>query len=288
MIKNLSFGYRLLLFFLLFFVGMSGFALDFDVSVDDEIRKNYNPSKLELESLPPLPKVNPTSDVRGANYGSVKRANQLPALSKPIEKPIISAIDRTTALKLPYGTKFKVKSLQGLSDSTREGSRISFSSVNSVTKSYVTIPQGTVFHGVVENSHNPQISGNGGLLVLKIDSMNYNGKNVSVNAKITKVNNKKVFINNVKGKRLYWHNVAKQVDKGDKFYKKTRRVSAKLSSNPIGTIISPIPTVIGMGTYAINFVGAPVAAIFSRGGRISIPMGTVFEIKLIESAYIPR
>lgn len=265
---------------------MPSFALNFDVSVDDEIRKNYNPSKLELENLPPLPNVKPAGNK--TNYGSTKPVNNLPTLSAPSQKPIISAIDRSTAVKLRSGTKFTVRSSQGISDSLRVGTRLSFVTQRAVNQTFVTIPQGTVFHGEVADSHTPQVSGNGGLLVLQIDSMNYQGRNIGVNAKITKANHKNIYVNNIKGKRQYWRNVARQVDKGDRFYKKTRRASAKLSGNPFGTIISPIPTIVGMGAYAINFVGSPLIGFFGTGGKISIPAGSEFEIKLLEDAYLPH
>lgn len=261
------------------------FALNFDVSVDEEIRKNYNPSKLEIENLPPLPNVKSTPQT--STIYNTKPASNLPQLSKPTQKPIISAIDKSTALKLRYGTKFIVRSQQGISDSLRVGSRLSFVLQRPVSQTFVTIPQGTVFYGEVIDSHTPQISGNGGLLVIKIDSMTYQGKNVPIDAKITKVNHKNVYINNIKGKRQYWKNVAKQVNKGDRFYKRTRRASAKLSGNPFGTIISPIPTIVGMGTYAVNLVGSPIIGLFGKGGRISVPAGSQFEIKLVEEAYLP-
>lgn len=268
------------------FWGAPSFALDFDASVDEEIRKNYNPSKLELENLPPVPNVK-SSTSNKTNYSSTKPVNNLPQLSAPVQKPIISAIDKSMARILPWGTKFTVKSVQGLSDSMRAGTRVSFVSQKPVTKRHVLIPEGTVFHGEIVDSHYPQKTGNGGLLVIKIDSMNFKGQNVSVNAKITKANYKKVFVNNIKGKRQYWKNVFKQVNKGEQFYKKTRRTSVKLSNNPVGAIVSPIPTVVGMGTYAVNLVGSPVVGLFGVGGRISIPAGSQFEIKLIEEAYLP-
>ena len=278
------------LFVLAFFVlvaGMPSFALDFDVSVDEEIRKNYNPSKLEMDNLPPLPRVKP-SNADNTNYTGTKPVNKLPQLSTPTQSPVITAIDRSTARVLPWGTKFTVKSLQGLSDSMRPGTRVSFVSIKPVTKKYIMIPEGTIFHGEVVDSHYPQKTGNGGLIVIKIDSINFKSKNISINAKITKANYKKIFVNNIKGKRQYWKNVSKQVNKGENFYRKTRRASAKLSNNPVGTIISPIPTVVGMGTYAINLVGSPVVGLFGTGGRVSIPAGSQFEIKLVEDAYLPN
>ena len=60
----------LILFNLCFIIGPAA-ALQLDLSIDEEIRKNYNPSKLEQENLPPLPKA---GDRNGAGAG--RRAGQ--------------------------------------------------------------------------------------------------------------------------------------------------------------------------------------------------------------------
>lgn len=270
------------------------FALEFDMSVDEEIRKNYNPSKLELESLPPLPNIQPAQTSKPISKPPLEPVDiqtkpigtTLPALTPATSKPTITKIDKSTAIRIPAGTKFKVKSYQAVSDGTRAGTRISFVSQAPVTKRYVTIQQGTVFKGEVVNSHYPQKTGNGGLIVLGVDSMVFKGSTVGINAKITKAKGKKIFFNNIKGQRKYWKGVANQINKGEQFYKKSRRVSAKFSDNPIGIIIAPIPTITGMAGYAINLIGSPLIALFCEGGRISIPAGSEFEIKLLEDAYL--
>jgi hypothetical protein len=239
-------------------------------------------------NLPALPKVAPTQN-QTQTGSSAPKTQPIPQTTKPqivVKNLPNSQIDKSTAIRIKKGTKFKVKSNAYLSDTTREGARFSFITTQPVTQRYVTIPTGTVFNAVVVNSHQPQISGNGGLLEISVDSINYKGRNIYANAKITKANHKKVFVNNIKGKRQYWKNVAKQVDKGENFYKKTRRTSAKLSDNPIGTVVSPIPTVVGMGAYAINLVASPITSIGSKGGKISIPAGSDFEIKLLEDTYL--
>ena len=43
--------------FVLFISAMPIYSLELDMSVDEEIRKNYNPSKLELEQLPSIPET---------------------------------------------------------------------------------------------------------------------------------------------------------------------------------------------------------------------------------------
>lgn len=271
---------------------MPVFALDLDTSVDDEIRRTYDPSKLE-QSLPSLPKTAPSQNTSPKNMP----APQTPPKSLPVTpdaKPQIGVkkfqndfkYDKSTAIRIKKGTKFRVKSNSVISDYLKEGARVSFTSVKPVTQRYVTITEGTRFTAVVKNSHMPQFTGNGGLIVLMVDSMTFNGQTRSVHAKITKANLKKIFFNNIKGKRAYWKGVAKQIDKGENFYKKTRRTSRKLADNPLGILISPIPTITGILVYAVNFAGSPLFAIWYKGGRISIPAGSEFEIKLLEDVYL--
>lgn len=264
-------------------------ALNFDVSVDEEIKKKYNTNKIEQDVLPPLPKVDTTTNK------AIQTPTQTQTTTTSIPKntptyttsvPTITKADKKDAIRIIRWTKFQVKSNQVISDWLREGNTVSFTSTAPVYKRNITIPAGTIFKGVIVDSHRPQITGNGGLIVLKVTSMNYNGKTIPLNAKITKANTKKIFFNNIKGKRQYWANVGKQIDKGENFYKKTRQTSSKLADNPIGWIISPIPTLFGIICYTATTATSPLLAIFSKGGNISIPAGSSFEIKLLSEAYI--
>lgn len=264
-------------------------ALNFDVSVDEEIKKKYNTNKIEQDVLPPLPKVDTTTNK------PIQTPTQTQTTTTSIPKntptyttsvPTITKADKKDAIRIIRWTKFQVKSNQVISDWLREGNTVSFTSTAPVYKRNITIPAGTIFKGVIVDSHRPQITGNGGLVVLKVTSMNYNGKTIPLNAKITKANTKKIFFNNIKGKRQYWANVGKQIDKGENFYKKTRQTSSKLADNPIGWIISPIPTLFGIVCYTATTATSPLLAIFSKGGNISIPAGSSFEIKLLSEAYI--
>lgn len=273
------------------------FAFELDTSVDEEIRKNYNPSALE-QNLPALPKTAPSQSA--TTKTTVTTTNKPPPVvpkTQPVSQPskpqlVIKKMDndykfdKSTAIRIKKGTKFRVRSNCVISDYQREGTRVSFTSIKPVTQRYITINEGTRFNAVVEDSHLPQFTGNGGLIVLMVDGIVVNGSTKSVHAKITKANMKKVFLNNIKGKRGYMKGVSRQVDKGENFYKKTRRTSTKLADNPVGLIISPIPTVFGAVVYAVNLVGSPVFAIWAKGSRISIPAGSEFEIKLLEDVYL--
>lgn len=273
------------------------FAFELDTSVDEEIRKNYNPSALE-QNLPALPKTAPSqSATTKTTATSTNKTTPVVPKTQPVSQPskpqlVIKKMDndykfdKSTAIRIKKGTKFRVKSNCVISDYQREGTRVSFTSIKPVTQRYITINEGTRFNAVVEDSHLPQFTGNGGLIVLMVDGIVVNGSTKSVHAKITKANMKKVFLNNIKGKRGYIKGVSRQVDKGENFYKKTRRTSTKLADNPVGLIISPIPTVFGAVVYAVNLVGSPVFAIWAKGSRISIPAGSEFEIKLLEDVYL--
>lgn len=297
----------------------SAFALELDMSVDEEIRKNYNPSKLELEqlpsipetehiqqtTLPALPKTTTTTTPKTSNTVTIPPA-QTTTSTQPVQPPkttpVIdysqntgkvknylpntSAKNDLTAIKIKKGTKFTVKSQTKVSDWNSAGAGMTFVSTNLVTQRYITLPAGTVFRGIVVESHQPQASGNGGLLVLKATSIQYKGKTYNIDAKITKANSKKIFFNNIKGERKYWKNVGAQIDKGEQIYQKSRKTSTKLSNNPIGVFVSPFPTIGGVIVYAVNLVGSPLLAIGAKGGHITIPAGTMYEIKLREDAYV--
>lgn len=289
---------------------MPAYSLELDMSVDEEIRKNYNPSKLELDALPPIPEIKNTAPKTPASTAnsisvptsvpqkSVSQTSTQPPKTVPstdfakntgkVKKdlPKTSTKDDFAAIKIKKGTKFLVKSQTAVSDYSRAGAVLSFVSLEPVTKRYITIPAGTVFKGVVVESHQPQATGNGGLIVLKADKLIYKGSTYSMDSRITKAGGKKIFFNNIKGKRQYWKGVGVQIDKGENFYQKSRRASKKLADNPVGVIISPIPTIAGVVVYAVNFVGSPLFSIYYKGGHISLPAGTLYEIKLNEDLYI--
>lgn len=292
---------KFLVLFLTFLIGeMPLFAFQLDMSVDEEIRKHYNPTKLEQENLPPLPKTSePTQSPSTPFNTTVVPSNtsvppkMVPIVTesprKKVEKKLPGTTlveDDFTAIKIKKGTKFKLKSNSVVSDYLREGAKVSFTSIEPVYQRYITIPVGTIFTATVVDSHMPQITGNGGLVVLSVEKVQFQGRNYNVYGKVTKANHKKIFFNNIKGKRAYLKGVSNQVDKGEAFYHKTRKTSKKLADNPIGVIVSPIPTIFGAVTYVVNLAGAPIFSIGHKGGRISIPAGSEFEIKLREDVYL--
>ncbi|MCM1339876.1 MAG: hypothetical protein NC191_09420 [Muribaculaceae bacterium] len=260
--------------FVLMFTLNSVSALEFDTSVDEEIKRKYNSSKLEYDVLPNLPKVSTPAAV----------PSSAPVFTEV--QPKITAVDKSKAVKIPAGTKFQVKSNQAVSDYTKEGATVSFTTLSPVYKKDITVPAGTKLYGTVTDVHPPQAAGNGGLLVIRLTGMTLNGSTSALDGKVTKANSKKIFFNNIKGKHQYWKGVAKQIDKGESFFKRTRQLSSKMSDNPVLMILSPVPTLVGYVGYAGCTILSPITGLSNKGGRISIPAGSQFEIKLRDEAYV--
>jgi len=263
---------------ILFVCSMPVYSLEFDTSIDAEIKSKYNSKQLEYDILPNLPKVNTTTPT------SVNTPKA--SLEYSIEKPQITKINPKNGIKIDKWTKFNANSNQTISDKSKAGTNISFTTTAPVYKKNITIPAGSKLYGTIVNTHPPQVTGNGGLIIVKIDSLTYNGKTYPINAKITKANYKKIFFNRIKGKRQYLKGVSKQVNKGENFYKKSNKVSSKMSSIPIVSLLSPLPTVVGAAGYTIQTVISPLTGLTNRGGSITIPAGSSFEIKLLDNAYI--
>ncbi len=265
-------------------------ALELDMSVDEEIRKKYDSSKLENTVLPPLPKIdnfqNKTTPINNTTTQQITSIPKVTPTYTTEVRPQITPADKKAVIKIFRWTTFKTKSNQKINNWLSVGSSVSFTTTAPVYKKNITIPTGTIFKGTITDVHKPQATGNGGLVVIKITSMTFNGKTYPVNAKITKANAKNIYLNNIKGQRQYWANAGKQVDKGEAFYQKARKTSTKLANNPIGIIISPIPTIVGVAGYTVNTAISPITSIFAKGGNVYIPTGSSFEIRLNESAYI--
>lgn len=258
-------------------------AYDLDTTVNKEIEQKYDSNKLNQDM-----KVN-----QSKNSSSSKKApkttpvfdNSTPVVSN-VSTKITNNTNSKTSVKIPSGTKFVVKSNANVSSWSGVNSLLSFSSVSPVYKANITIPAGTTFKGVITASHNGQITGNGGLVKIKITTMVLNGRTIQIEGKITKANSKNVFFNNIKGARQYLQGVDKKISQGVNFYNKAKNLSAKMSSNPVGTVLSPIPTITGWLGSAVCTVTSPVTGLVQKGKNVSLPSGTQYEIKLTQDAYI--
>ncbi len=264
------------------FLCMPAFAIGFDTSVDDEVRRNYNPSNLENGSeLPNLPKILNYCDEE--ILGPRLRPRSLMVTKSRIRD--LSEMEQSYAA-LKKGTTIKVKLLSSISGKTRKGTKISFVSLYPVSTTCYTLPMGTVFKGEILESHSPQFTGNGGLIVIKVNSVILNGGVQPVNAYITKVNSKNIFLNNIKGRRKYISSVFKSMKPGCSFFKKMLGVSGTLARDGSSILIAPFSLALGALAFSGNAVAAPALALFYKGESIYIPKGSSFEIRLAQDMFV--
>lgn len=258
-------------------------AFDLDMTVDDDIRSNYNSSKLikdthtdELETLPALP------DKLKSNTTNISNKN-----TQINTKPITNINDiHAGNTKIHKGTIFHVTNNSQISDSLIPGTTVKFKLNSPVIKNKYTIPKDAIFTGEITESHQPQVSCNGGLVVIKINSMNYKSQTIPINAYITKADNKFVFLNNIKGERTYLKTMWQKGAWGRSMFHRMCSLSAKLGSDGATLVLAPFSFGYGVLCAGGNAIITPVTAFFSKGKHVSIQSGSNFNIRLLDDAYV--
>lgn len=254
----------------------------------------------------PVTNVGSTSSIKSNTVSSSQKSTMTPvkstnssAKSKPVQN-ITKSVQTVntnnsyyknntkTLLTVPKGKKFHVVLKQSISSSTPAGTVVSFVSTHPETSTYLTIPAGTVFKGKITDSHLPQITGNGGLIVINVSQMIHRGKAYNIDAKISVADDKRIFFNNIKGKRMYFQSIPISIKPGQKYFKKMWRVTKKLAKNESGVeiILTPFSFLAGTVVYGVNVVASPVLALFYKGKSITIPKNSPFVIQLREDAQV--
>lgn len=283
---------------------MPVFAVNFDTSIDEDIRRQYNPSKIEQDSvLPALPKIlNEQFDEADPPKTPAPKAQTRPQVQPINQYNATIKEQRTTNIPYQYqdtpttskenfavlktGTRIRLKSLASISDHTLKGTQISFVSKYPVSTTYFTIPKGTTFYGEMIDSHKPQLTGNGGLMVVKVTAMDINGQLNPIDAYITKAHYKYIFRNNIKGERKYFKSMIQSSKSGRYYFRRMLKVSVNLLDERSSAILSPFPFALGAAVAGVNIFVSPVLAVFYKGGNIYIPSGSDFEIKIDQDCYI--
>ena len=267
------------------------FAQDMvDDSIDSDIRSKYNTKKIEEDLLPELPKDLPVfedtvfspstqpSEIVLKKVPSVQNQNDQVSKNYDISK---------SSVVLNSGKKFRVKLQNAVSDRSPVGTKLTFVSQYPETFRYITIPAGTVFKGRVKDSHPPYLSGNGGLIVIEVNEIVYGGVAYDIDAKISVADGKKIFFNNIKGKRKFLKNMWNSTSFGSQFLKKMWRTTcSSLNKGGLDIIVAPFSFSLGVVVYAANVVASPALALFSKGGSVSIPANSRFVIQLEKDALI--
>ena len=171
-------------------------------------------------------------------------------------------------------------------DKQKVGTNIVFVSDKPVRTPYYTIPQGTKFVGKIVESHNPQITGNGGLVSIEVVTIILANQYQHIDTRITKINDKRIFFEDIKGKHSYWRNTINKGKWGRNTYKKMKKLSSNLAKDKTTVILSPFTFVYGVALGGISTVSSPVVSIFCKGGSVNLPVGTKFVIKFEKDAKV--
>lgn len=303
---------------------MPVFAIDLDYSVDDTIRKNYNSNvKIVPKKATTKPKVQ-AQPITKTTTSSIDKMPTLPALPKSVQskttvttkpktttttykkpasnykpavykqptttysQPQVYTSNITTAKRsmqpIRKGMIFPVNNLSKISDWQRRGTKILFKTPRPIQMVYYTIPQDTILVGFMDSSHGSQLSGNGGLISIKISYIILNGQYQKVNAKVVKLNDKNIFFNDIKGKRTYWKNTVQKGKWGRNAFHKMNRISASLAKDKTTVILSPFTFIYGAALGGISTVTSPVTGLFTKGKDITIPANSSFYVKFIEDS----
>ena len=265
-------------FFLLISYAEHALAFDLDMTVEDDIRKNYNSSKLvkdtnvdELEVLPDLPE-------KLKNEPVIKsQSEKIPAQTLTVRN-----------VKIPKGTLIDVVSTTKISDWQSKGTVVKFKTVSTIHKRGYTIPASTVFIGEIIESHQPQISCNGGLVAIKIKNIVYKGEYLPLKAYITRANDKIIFLNDIKGERRYLKTVWKKGNWGRSILNRMMTLTINLGGEGSTLLLAPLPFLYGTLCFGVNTLVSPITAFFQKGGHVSIDSGSMFRIKLTDTAYIDQ
>lgn len=260
-------------------------AFDLDMTVDDDIRKNYNSSKLvedtktqQEEKLPELPVILDMQD-------DIINTIQTPQQQTPKPKENLPILNNGN-IKISKGTSFNVINSTKVNDWQGRGTKIRFYTKQAIVKRKYTIPANTIFTGEIIETHQPQITCNGGLVVIRIKNMQYKGQTVPVNAYITKADSKMIFLNNIKGDRTYLKTMWQKGNWGRTLFGKMLNLTVNLGGDGATLLLSPFPFAYGTICLGLNTLTSPICAFFSKGGHVSIPAGSEFRIKLLDDAFI--
>lgn len=252
-------------------------ALDLDETVDDELRKNYDYSKLQKdmnieETLPSLPEI--------SKYNKPEAA----APKQEVKPPLYNL--STGTVKISGGTSFDVVNSSKVSDWLTKGSTVKFYNKTPIVKKKYTIPANTAFYGEVIESHQPQISCNGGLVVIRLRSMTYKGHTIPINAYVTRADDKMIFLNNIKGERTYLKTMWKKGNWGRTLFGRMLTMTVNLGGDGATLLFSPFPFAYGTICLGLNTLTSPITAFFSKGGHVSIASGSRFRVKFMDDVFI--
>ena len=253
-----------------------------------EIYVDYEPDSLKNKAIPQIETIQ--NEIKSSETKT--QTEKIPALPSHLKNDVnlsgtTQKIAKRTGHEIKKNTKFEVKLSQNISDKIKINTKVKFTSTSKQAAGSVILPAGTIFTGHIVQAHKPQMTSNGGLIKIVIDEIIYQNISNEMNAKILTLNGKNIGFNAIKGQRKYIKNTKNNMKWGIKTCKKCYKTTSSFSKKGGWYwAATPIPAILGTAAITANAVYAPLAAIFQKGGSVSLKSGSVFTIKLNQDMQI--
>lgn len=189
-------------------------------------------------------------------------------------------------IKISKGTKFHVKSKQEISDKTKNGTKVAFESVYPETIFYNHSPSKLLFKGKVIKSRDPQAGCNGGLVKIKVDKMTVGNITYPINGMITRINDKRVLFNNIKGNSAFLNNTINAANMKNGTFRNLYQEPCTKICGDGNALVAPIFLLSGAILQTSNLLLSPVAALFKSGENLNIQKNSDFIIKLEDNVFV--
>lgn len=201
-------------------------------------------------------------------------------------KQISKAQKEIDAKKISKGTKFLVRSNQEINNYQNNGTKIVFESMYPEKVFSNKKPQKLVFKGRIIKHRNAQMGSNGGLVKIRIEKMMIDNVNYPIAAMITKINNKPVFFNSIKGNSAYIQNTKGALSNGNRYIGSVYKDPCTTFCNDDHILVSPLYLLSGAILQTSNILVSPIAGLLKPGKNVYIQKDSSFLIKLEEDVFV--
>lgn len=184
------------------------------------------------------------------------------------------------ATKVQKGRKFLVLSKQSLGNKMNYGSKVEFESAYNESFYTDKSPSKILFTGTVVKTGEPKIAGSGGSVKINIDRLKVGQITYPVDAVISKVDKRRVFLGNLTATPAYLNNLVNTANNGTITMNKVYQDPCTYTCSHENVLVRPIYYLGGAILGAADLVLSPLISLFLPGRDLYIPENTYYEIKL--------
>lgn len=188
--------------------------------------------------------------------------------------------------KIPKGTKFLVKSKQDINNRNNNGTKITFESIYPERLFNSQNPSKLAFKGKIVKTREPQMAGNSGLIKINIEKMTVGNVTYPIKGMVTKINDKSIWFNNIKGNSTYLGNAATAAYMKNGALNKIYKDPCLGICTDTNPLIAPLYLLSGAVLQTSNLLLSPVVALFKAGENITIQKNSDFVIKLDQDVFV--